>query len=707
MLLRLLLFFTISFFIFFFTNSCSRKYKPVEPKAIEGVLDLREWDFDSYGKIDLYGQWEFIYGEFVDSEYFSKQKDSKPKFIEVPSLWNGYEWNGTKLPGSGFATYRLLIKNKNLNKIMALRIGDMYSSYRLFVNGKLIAFNGVPGKTKEETTAQWLPVVRFIEITKEQTEVILHIANFNHRKAGTWAFFEFGNTDEIISARESSMAFELFLFGTLLIMAFYHFGLFALRRNDKSVLYFGIFCFLTGFRVVVTGERSLVNFFPLSFEGQLKIEYLSLSLGILAFCHFLIHSFPDVVDRRKFYILDFFFILFSIIPLFTTGDIYSYTAIPLQVNMMLGAFLFFYYLIKANRLNKDGALSALIGISIYFVCGVNDILYNNELIQTGNLYPFGLFIFIFSQSFILSLLFAKSFLNVEKLSGELLLTNRAYTRFVPKEFLNFLEKKSILDIKLGDQIQKEMTILFSDIRSFTTLSEKLTPAENFNFINSYLKRMNPIIEINGGFIDKYIGDAIMALFARSPEDAINAAIQMQKAILSYNQNRIAKNFEIIKVGIGLHMGLLMLGTIGGEDRMDGTVISDAVNLAARLEGLTKVYGALILTSEATFLKAGGPEKFKYRRLGKARVKGKQEPVVVIDILDGQSDFWLDVYLETKADFEMALTHYEAKEFKEAGILFERVLDINLSDVAARFYLQKSLYYKTHGLPDDWDGSETV
>ena len=688
-------------------NSCLKKEGRLEPRAVKGVLDLSDWDFERDGKVDLYGQWEFYYGAFLDSASFVTAKNNKPKYIEVPSLWNGYDWNGKELPGSGYATYRLVVKSKNLNKVMGLRVGDMYSSYRLFINGKQVAANGIPGKTKDETVAQWLPLVRFIDLNSEETEIILHIANFNHRKAGTWAFFELGNVEEIISAREKSMAFELFLFGTLLVMAFYHFGLFALRRNDKSVLYFGVFCFLTGFRVVVTGERSLVHFFPLSFEVQLKIEYLSLSLGIPAFSHFLIHSFPTVVRRKTFYLSDSLLFIFSFIPLVTTGEIYSYTAIPVQVTMLLAAILFFYYLIKAIRLGTDGALSALLGMSVFFICGVNDALYNNELIQTGNLYPFGLFIFIFSQSFILSLLFAKSFLSVEHLSEELILTNKAYTRFVPKEFLNFLSRKSIIDIKLGDQVQKEMTVLFSDIRSFTTLSEQMTPEENFNFINSYLKRMNPIIEYHNGFIDKYIGDAIMALFARSPEDAIRSAIQMQKAILAYNQDRIEKNFEIIKIGVGLHTGMLMLGVIGGEERMESTVISDAVNLASRLEGLTKVYGALILTSEATFLKANGPEKFKYRRLGKVKVKGKQEPVVVIDILDGQSDFWLDVYLQTKADFEKALTHYETKEFKEAAVLFESILDINLSDVAARFYLQKSLYYQTHGLPEDWDGSEAV
>lgn len=701
-----LLFIHLLVILFF---SCSSSERPIEPLAEKGVIDLTSWDFDQYGKLDLFGDWEFYYGEFLNKEDFINRKDSNVNYIKVPSLWNGYKWNGGILPGSGYSTYRLIIKvnPKDIGKIMGLRIGDMYSSYKLFANGKLVAYNGNPGKTRDETVAQWLPVVRFVSIESQEVELILHIANYNHRKAGTWAFFEFGNSDEIVTARERAMAFELFLFGSLIIMSFYHFGLYALRKNNLSVLYFGIFCFLTGFRVVITGERSLVNFFPLSFEGQLKIEYLSLSLGIPAFSHFLIHSFPDVVNRKAFYIPDFFLIVFSIIPIFTTGDVYSYTAIPVQISMLLVAILFFYYLIKANRLGKDGAFSAILGMIIFFICGINDALYNNELIHTGNLYPFGLFIFIFSQSFILSLLFSKSFRNVEKLSLELIDTNKAYNRFVPREFLNFLNKTSIIDIQLGDQVQKDMTILFSDIRSFTTLSEQMSPKENFNFINSYLRRMNPIIEKNKGFIDKYIGDAIMALFAVSPYDAINAAIEMQKEILEYNKDRVIHNFPIIKIGIGLHSGTLMLGTIGGEERMEGTVISDAVNMAARLEGLTKVYGSLILTSEETFLKANGKENFKYRKLGKARVKGKQGGVTVIEVLDGQSDFWLDVYLQTKNDFENALSFYEAKEFKKAAELFDRILDINPSDVAARFLFQRSTYYEAHGVPEDWDGTESV
>ncbi len=115
--------------------------------------------------------------------------------------------------------------------------------------------------------------------------------------------------------------------------------------------------------------------------------------------------------------------------------------------------------------------------------------------------------------------------------------NNAYSRFVPQQFLNFLDRDSIIDVKLGDQIQKEMTVLFSDIRSFTTLSEQMTPQENFNFLNDYLRQVSPVIREHHGFIDKYIGDAIMALFAQQPNDAIQAAIAMQHKVAAYNVQR--------------------------------------------------------------------------------------------------------------------------------------------------------------------------
>ncbi len=138
---------------------------------------------------------------------------------------------------------------------------------------------------------------------------------------------------------------------------------------------------------------------------------------------------------------------------------------------------------------------------------------------------------------------------------------------------------------MGDHVQREMTVFFSDIRDFTTLSETMTPQENFDFLNSYLRRATPIIRTNHGFIDKYIGDAIMALFPREPADALQSAVELQRDLVDYNQGRKKAGYKPVRVGIGLHCGELILGTIGEEERMQTTVIADAVNVASRIEGL--------------------------------------------------------------------------------------------------------------------------
>lgn len=165
---------------------------------------------------------------------------------------------------------------------------------------------------------------------------------------------------------------------------------------------------------------------------------------------------------------------------------------------------------------------------------------------------------------ILNLLSSQAAISIEnaRLYANMSELNAAYQRFVPEEFLKFLNRESIVDVKLGDQVRKEMSVLFSDIRSFTELSEKMTPEENFNFINSYLQRMGPSIRENNGFIDKYIGDAIMALFPRNAEDAIKASIQMMEGIKLYNKHRNNQGYAPISIGIGIHTGELMLGTVG-------------------------------------------------------------------------------------------------------------------------------------------------
>ncbi|NER19438.1 MAG: CHASE2 domain-containing protein [Symploca sp. SIO1C2] len=275
-----------------------------------------------------------------------------------------------------------------------------------------------------------------------------------------------------------------------------------------------------------------------------------------------------------------------------------------------------------------------------------------------------------------------------RFTNELYQLNQANARFVPRQFLQLLNKQSIVDVKLGEAVQKEMSILFADIRSFTTLSERMSIEDNFKFINAYLSRMEPAIAENYGFIDKYIGDAIMALFSGCADDAVKAAIAMLRRLSEYNLLRQAEERSTIHIGVGINTGSLMLGTVGGPNRMDGTVISDAVNLAARLETLTKDYGVSLLISHHTFLQLNHPVEYAFRAIDRVTVKGKSEMVFVFEVFEVDPPELRKGKLATKSTFEQALWRYHQDCFQEAAELLQDCLKINPADRAAQIYLER-------------------
>jgi len=287
---------------------------------------------------------------------------------------------------------------------------------------------------------------------------------------------------------------------------------------------------------------------------------------------------------------------------------------------------------------------------------------------------------------------------LDKTNLELSKINTAYSHFVPHQFLQLLNKKSIIDVQLGNHVQREMTILFSDIRDFTSLSEKMTPDENFNFINSYLGQMEPVISQNHGFIDKYIGDGIMALFPNA-DDAVHGAIVMLKTLSEYNKKLQEAGYKPIKIGIGLNTGLSMLGTIGGQNRMDGTVISDAVNLASRVEQLTKVYGTPLLISEYTYDKLADPSQYLMRVIDAAKVKGKSEEVTVYEVFDADMPDIIALKNKTLSSFKEGFVLYHCEQFNDALPFFEKVLQINPIDKVAPVYLERCQKILSMTIPD--------
>ncbi len=273
-----------------------------------------------------------------------------------------------------------------------------------------------------------------------------------------------------------------------------------------------------------------------------------------------------------------------------------------------------------------------------------------------------------------------------------------YGKFVPHEFLKLLDKESILDIKLGDHIQKNMTIFFSDISTFGVLSGKLSAQENFNFLNSYLRQMAPIVRKNNGFVDKYIGDSIMALFDKEPEDALQTALEMQDLLLQYNEGRQRAGYVPIKIGIGINTGDLMLGTLGSAERMESTVISDAVNVTARIEQLNRVYDTQLLIGNETFLKLKNPLEHSIRIMDYVQVKGKSLPMLIYEVFDKDPPEIRDKKLATKDIFEQGWLLYQSQNYFDALPLFQKCLAKNPTDKIIQIYIERCENFLEFGLP---------
>ncbi len=689
--------FLIILIILLLLSACTGKTSKKMPIAENGILDLTDWDFNNDGIIQLNGNWKFYWKKFL---YYNDFKDTKTYYVEdsmikVPGLWSDIQLNNKTLESNGYGTYKLTVKLKNIDIIYGIKILDVATSYILYVNGKEVALNGTVSDKENDYTPQFLPLTAPIIINDGISsaadefvylDIIIHAANYTHKKAGLWESIYLGELNQIKRLRENTLISSFFIFGIIFIMGFYHFGIYFLRKKDTSPLFFGILAILIGSRILVTGERVIVNWFPdINFQLLNKMDYLTAYSNIALIAIFVYVLFRGEISKRATQVIAAPGLLFALLIMCTPLSVYSHAKTAFDLYVVTGGIAIIIILIRLSLRKVNGALIALTGFFIMYITGINDVLYNAQIINTFNMVPFGLFFYIISQSYLLSKLFTNAFSIIEDMSEELFELNKSYSRFVPHQFLSFLGHKSITDVKKGDHVQKEMTVFFSDIRSFTSLSEKMTPDDNFKFLNTYLSRVSPIIRDMNGFIDKFIGDAIMALFPDDAEHALKASISIFKELHSFNLTRIDEGLDPINIGIALHTGTLMLGTIGEENRMDGTVISDAVNLASRMEGLTKVFGTSIIISDHTLSRIENPGNYNFRYLGNVHVKGKDKSVQIYDFFDGDSESIISKKIETLGDYNEAIKKYYEKEFSISNEYFSKVLNIFPEDITSSFY----------------------
>lgn len=285
--------------------------------------------------------------------------------------------------------------------------------------------------------------------------------------------------------------------------------------------------------------------------------------------------------------------------------------------------------------------------------------------------------------------------------------SEASHRFVPQQIFKYLGKKGITDIHLGDQVQQNMTVMVANIRSFNHLSKQLSPKQNFDFMNQFLKRFSPFVRKEEGLISKYLGAGFMALFPARNEDALRAAVAIRRELVSYNESLKASGFTAVELGIAIHKGPLMLGIVGEEQRMEGNVISDDVNITAALERMSDSMGASILVTRTFFEQLRSPELFRFRMLGRIRIDGYDDPIELVDVYEGDSDSERSLKERTKAMFEKGIMLCQEGRFFDARETFIEVIKINRFDKAAKLYFYLCDEYYQKGAAEGWNGTLAV
>jgi predicted ATPase/class 3 adenylate cyclase len=278
----------------------------------------------------------------------------------------------------------------------------------------------------------------------------------------------------------------------------------------------------------------------------------------------------------------------------------------------------------------------------------------------------------------------------------------AQSRFIPRELLSELGHETLVAIDAGDAVAREMTLLYTDIRGYTLIQEGLDPRHGIGFLNDYLRRMEPPIVAHGGFVVSYVGDGMIALFGPSSDGALRAALAMRRIEREVSEERRARGLDPVRTGIALHTGTVVIGTFGGVNQLRCGVVGDTVNLASRIEGLTRDYAPL-LVSETAFAALNDPGAYDLRRVGRFRVVGRDAPVTAWEAFDEDDADVRSAKRSMLDAHDTALKAFEAGNLQEALDGFDAIARVVPGDKVANGYRTRCRALLDAGIPDDWDG----
>lgn len=479
-----------------------------KPAAYRGEMDLRNWNFHVRGPVALDGQWEFYWGKLLAPKDFLHDNTKTPDgFIAVPGIWNGVTIGGKAIPGTGFATYRLRVHTGFEVRKLGIKMFDAATAYKIWVNGHLIASNGIVSDDARGGVPQYLPLVA--EIPDEAVwpsgengllEIIIQVSNHHHRKGGLWESIRIGTYEQLAEMREHGLLLAFFIAGAIIIMGMYHLGLYLLRKKEIATLYFSILALMMSLRSFIINERILVHWFPsINWELLSTMEYITSFSVIAVIALFVQALYPEELRKIPASIIVSIGILYAILFIALKLQIYSMFKPAYDFYVLLGGGYVIYCLALASFRKRRGAIIALVGMSAFYFTGINDVLYNAQIINTTNLAPIGLFVYIFSQSHLLSIRFTRAMEAVEDLSNELSDLNKNLEMKVQDRMEELQAAFEELEA-INEKLVETQNLIIEELELARKIQHQLIPRippQNLNIAAHYL----PMEQVGGDFFD--------------------------------------------------------------------------------------------------------------------------------------------------------------------------------------------------------------
>jgi serine phosphatase RsbU (regulator of sigma subunit) len=470
------------------------------PKAVNGKLDLGKWNLSKDGVVPLNGEWEFYWRNLLSPGDF-RQGNLNPadkSRIVIPGFWNGQKRDMKAWEVNGYGTFRLSVTPVDPRRIMGLKLPIVSTSYRLWVNGTLLAECGKVGTNRAGTVFEGLPKTVSFTPGSNALEIILQVANFHDRDGGIGDEILLGTHEQITELREKAIALELCIFGILFIIGIYNMMLFLLWKKDLSPLYFGIFCILLAFRSVFDGENYFLSIMPwIGSAVIMKAWFLTYYLCVPSFVGYFFSIFPGEFHRRAVQALAVIAIVFSAIVVVFPLEIYVHMLNFYHVVVFAGIGYSIYGLVLALSRKRSGAETVIVGAAILILSTVNDVLYGQYLINTAYITPYCFIVFIFSQAVLISAKFSRSFSKIETLSREIAQKNTQLTEYNTQLERNVAERTTEL-VAERDLLKARNLIIEKDLNLARRMQSQLLPKEAPENIRYFYRAMD---QVGGDFFD--------------------------------------------------------------------------------------------------------------------------------------------------------------------------------------------------------------